>query len=418
MLFLSCGWTVHKSTGRGSVLRAVICVRWLAENHQAGGVWLLSVELRANRINHLRLAWFVHSGVAKRGRKIKNMIKTTSTITKRVILAAMGLAAVTGAASAQNTGWRKVTDPPPAPVAQTQSGPDETVPAGAPQAAVIEGDQTAQGNAYPQGPVYPTSFPQGGAQGAPQQQQYPYPQQNQMAAAPVPAQLTLKPGTFITVRLNNPLSSDRNQQGDAFSATLAKPIIVDGVVVARTGETLAGRVSDAQKAGRISGTSKLGLQLTDLTLADGTQVAIQSDLMTRNGRTTVGNDVATVGATTGIGAAIGAAADGGRGAGIGAGAGAAASLIGVLLTRGQPTIVGPETLLTFRITAPVTISTERAPQAFRYATEADFQHTLQTSRPVVPVRPAYGPYPYYGPGYYYGPTVGLYVGPRYHYRRW
>lgn len=340
------------------------------------------------------------------------MIKKTSTITKRVIVAAMGLAAVSGLASAQNTGWRKVTDPAPAPVAQVQN-PTE----GVGQQAPPESDQVAQPNTYPQGPVYPTSFPPAGGQGS---QQYPYPPQGQMAQrAAVPAQLTLKPGTFLTVRLNNPLSSDRNQQGDAFSATLAKPVIVDGVVVARTGETLAGAVSEAKKAGRVSGTSRLGLQLTELTLVDGTQVPLQSDLMTRNGNTSVGNDVTAVGVTTGLGAAIGAGVDGGRGAAIGAGAGAAASIIGVLLTRGQPTVVGPETLLTFRITAPVTIATDRAPQAFRYASEADYQRTLQPSRPAPPPHVAYGPYPYYyDPAYLYGPRVGIYVGPRYHYRRW
>src|SRR5579862_2779431 len=64
------------------------------------------------------------------------------------------------------------------------------------------------------------------------------------ADAPVPAQLTLKPGTFISVRVNQLLSSDRNQQGDAFTATLDRPLVVDGFVVAQPGQTVAGRVSE------------------------------------------------------------------------------------------------------------------------------------------------------------------------------
>ncbi len=59
-----------------------------------------------------------------------------------------------------------------------------------------------------------------------------------------------EPGTFVTVRVDQPLSSDRNQQGDAFIATLARPVVVDGVVVAERGQTLSGRVVEAQKAGR------------------------------------------------------------------------------------------------------------------------------------------------------------------------
>ena len=136
---------------------------------------------------------------------------------------------------------------------------------------------------------------------------------------PIPANLTLKPGTYITVRLNQGLSSDRNQAGDAFAATLAKPIIVDGVVVAERGQTVGGKVVEAKKAGRVEGVSHLKVQLTDLTLSDGQPVPIQTVLFTKNGPTSVGRDVGAVGATTATGAAIGAAAGWGTGAAIGAG---------------------------------------------------------------------------------------------------
>ena len=39
-------------------------------------------------------------------------------------------------------------------------------------------------------------------------------------AAPQPGTLTLPAGTLITVRLNQPLSSDHNQPGDGFTAVL------------------------------------------------------------------------------------------------------------------------------------------------------------------------------------------------------
>ena len=104
----------------------------------------------------------------------------------------------------------------------------------------------------------------------------------------VPAKLTLRPGTFVTVRMNQPLSSDRNQAGDAFSATLVNPVVVDGVVVAERGQTVGGRVTQSQKAGRVEGTSRLGVQLTDLTLVDGTPVALRSQFISRSGPTSTG----------------------------------------------------------------------------------------------------------------------------------
>jgi hypothetical protein len=212
----------------------------------------------------------------------------------------------------------------------------------------------------------------------------------------MPAELSIKPGTFITVRIAQGLSSDRNQEGDVFTATLAQPIVVDGLVVANRNQSVMGRVAEARKAGRVEGTSRLGLQITGLTLADGTQANVQSSLVNRNGSTSVGNDVATVGTTTAVGAAIGAAADWGRGAAIGAGAGAAAGLVGVLLSRGRPTVVYPETVLTFRIDTPVAVNTARAPYAFRYVGPEDYNHPVESR--VMQPRPGPGP----GPGPYYG----------------
>ena len=133
---------------------------------------------------------------------------------------------------------------------------------------------------------------------------------------PIPPRLTIKAGTYVTVRLNEFLSSDRSMVGDAFTATLAKPIVVDGVVVAQRGQNVTGRITEAKKAGRVAGTSRLGIQLIELPVVDGQQLPIQSELLTRNGTTSTGRDVGAVAATTGVGAAIGAGVNGGVGAGV------------------------------------------------------------------------------------------------------
>lgn len=230
-------------------------------------------------------------------------------------------------------------------------------------------------------------------------------------APAVPAQLTIKSGTYLTVRINQVLSSDHNQAGDAFTASLVQPLVVDGFVVAQPGQTIAGHVTEAKKAGRVSGVSHLAVQITDLTLVDGQQAQVQSQMVTRTGPTSQGQDAAAIGGTTAVGAAAGAIGAGGTGAAIGAGAGAALGTIGVLLTRGHPTIITPESVLTFQIQAPATISTERAPQAFRAVSPNDYsQPRLQTRGPGYrPPPPYYGvryPYPYgYPYPYYYGPSV-------------
>jgi len=240
--------------------------------------------------------------------------------------------------------------------------------------------------------------------------------------APPPEKITVPAGTWMTIRVNQPLSTDHNHEGDAFTATLVQPLVAQGFVVARPGQTLGGRVSQSLKAGRVKGTSQLAVELTDLSLVDGQHIPLKTELVQYSGGSSVGRDVAAVGTTTGVGAAIGAVADGGVGAGIGAGAGAAASLIGVLVTRGKPTVIVPEETLTFRTSAPLTFSTEGAPQAFLPAMPQDYRPvpTFRGRPPIAggpgyPYPYAYAPYPYYGYGYgpywgpgFYGPGVVVY----------
>jgi hypothetical protein len=286
----------------------------------------------------------------------------------------------------------------------------------------IGADQATQGGGEQGGAPDPARLPQFNDP--------PPPNGSYAPPASVPATLTLPSGAFVTVRVSQWLSSDRNQTGDTFYATLLQPLIVDGVVVARKGSTVVGRVSEAHKAGRVEGTSGLGLQLTNLSLVDGQQVSIQSQVVDRKGTTSVGRDAAAIGGTTAVGAAIGASAAGGPGAAIGAGAGVVASTIGVLLTRGRPTEVYPETMLTFRLDAPVAISTTHAAAAFHYADQTDYgiaggpppQVARQMPMAPRPMGPAvgYAPYgyppypypysPYYSP-YYYGPGFSVVVGP-------
>src|SRR4051812_7655875 len=141
----------------------------------------------------------------------------------------------------------------------------------------------------------PTLQQQSPQQQFPQQQfpQQQFPQQADQAPPPMPASALIVPaGTWVTVRVNQPLSTDHNQQGDSFTATLAQPIVANGRVIAHRGQTVAGVVADARKAGRVKGTSELSLKLTEVGLADGRQVPITTTMMARRGNTSTGTDAA------------------------------------------------------------------------------------------------------------------------------
>ena len=279
---------------------------------------------------------------------------------------------------------------------------------------------TDQGQPAPPGQYGPDDpYSRGGdPQGLPPHQQGRPPYQGQPAYQSAPPALTLPAGIVISVRVSQWLSSDHSRVGDQFDAVLDRPVIVNGWVVARRGQTVLGRVAVSQKAGHGKKESQLGLELTELTLVDGQQLPLRTQLIQSSGGTTYGRDAATIGATTITGAAIGGAVGRGEGAGIGAAAGAAAGIIGVLLTPGKPTVIPPETQLTFRQETPLTISTVRSAQAFQPVDQQDYDYyggtlNYRPQQRVVGAPPYYPPYPYYsnyyGPGYY--PGWGYYPGP-------
>jgi hypothetical protein len=101
------------------------------------------------------------------------------------------------------------------------------------------------------------------------------------------------------------------------------------------------------------------------------------------------------------------------------------------LTRGYPSVIHPETVLTFKVLDPITISTANSPGAFHSVSAQDYENNNTRRMVSGPApRPAYGPgygpayppyyaapYPYY---YGYGPSVFVYGGGPYYrgYRRW
>jgi hypothetical protein len=175
---------------------------------------------------------------------------------------------------------------------------------------------------------------------------------------PAPKTVTLAQGTSVTVRLNETLSTDRNSEGDTFTASLDKPIVVEGFIIADRGARVLGKVTKSERAGRVKGVSNLELALTQFHTTDDQTVAIDTTPWLRRGDTSKKSDAAKVAGGAALGAIIGAIAGGGKGAAIGAGTGGAAGGGVVLAQSGKQTTLPAETRLTFTLQSPVTI-TER-----------------------------------------------------------
>jgi hypothetical protein len=175
------------------------------------------------------------------------------------------------------------------------------------------------------------------------------------------------------------LSSDSSRPGDRFAASLDEPIYANGVMAVPAGAAVEGHVVRADQAGRVAGLSELSVQLTRLQLPSGESVSLATDVFSQQGEASRGKDMAKVGVGAAIGAAIGAISGGRKGAGIGAATGAGAAGAEVLLSRGKPAVLTPETRLSFSLAAPV---------EFDVAGYTQSTSTAATPNNVAPVWPA------------------------------
>jgi len=162
------------------------------------------------------------------------------------------------------------------------------------------------------------------------------------AAVPVPR------GTTITVRTIDRIESESSRTGQTFQASLADPLIVDGVTIAPLGSPAELRIEELKSAGKVRGNAELTVTLASVT-ANGAVINLTTENSTsRSGGKGKGTAVKT-GIGAGIGAALGAIFGGGKGAAIGAGAGAATGA-GVAMVMAGPRVVIPsETRLSFTV---------------------------------------------------------------------
>jgi hypothetical protein len=148
------------------------------------------------------------------------------------------------------------------------------------------------------------------------------------------------------------IDSTKQKTGDRFTATLETNLQAEDTIVAPRGSKLYGRLAQASSAGRMSGSSELTLELTDIVI-NGTAYPLLTS--TYEGKGEGGNTAKKVVGGAGLGALIGGIAGGGKGAAIGAGAGAATGTAVAGAKKGQQLQIPSETLLEFRLQQPVSL---------------------------------------------------------------
>ena len=171
---------------------------------------------------------------------------------------------------------------------------------------------------------------------------------------PAPKKLIIDQGTQLTVRLIDPIDSEKNQTGDTFHATLNAPLSSDGEEAVPAGIELTGHLVSVKSAGKFAGQSEVVLQLDSLSSA-GKTYSLQTDTYKKTGSSRGKNTAEKVGGGAIIGGIIGAIAGGGKGAAIGSAAGAGVGGGVQAATKGQQIKLPSETVLNFTLQAPITV---------------------------------------------------------------
>lgn len=169
---------------------------------------------------------------------------------------------------------------------------------------------------------------------------------------------TLGAGTEIAVRNEETIDSAVAAPGQTYAAEVTRDVLdANGAVVVPRGSNAQILIKSASRGGRIRGASDLVLDLASVSV-EGQRYSLSTEDIGEQGRQGIGKNRRTAEFSGGgavVGAIIGAIAGGGKGAAIGAGSGAGAGALTQILTKGGSIRVPAETVLTFRLDAPLRV---------------------------------------------------------------
>ena len=179
-----------------------------------------------------------------------------------------------------------------------------------------------------------------------------------VAAEPAPppepkvVKLTAPSGATVSVTITQQISAKNNNVGDGFTGELSAPVTTaSGATVFPRGAHVAGTVVAAKGRGKFKGEGQLAIQVSQIGGHEVTTSPYMKEEKGKGKRTT-----GMIAGGTGAGALIGGLAGGGKGAAIGALVGAGAGTAGAAYTGNKDVVIPAESVVTFKLTAPVTIT--------------------------------------------------------------
>jgi len=209
------------------------------------------------------------------------------------------------------------------------------------------------------------------------------------AAPPVPVKIAVPYGTVLSVRLLESVSSDLDQPGDKFTASLASPVMIDDKVVIPAEAGIQGKVVEVESGGRFGGKPSLAIELTNL-VYNGKSYSLRTSQFSKEGTSRTTRTAETIGGGAGVGAILGAIVGGGRGAAIGAAIGAGVGTGIQAKSKGSEVELPAETVLSFRLKGPIEVEAASTLLSAPGTDSGASADPLDADRPVLKRRPGSG----------------------------
>jgi hypothetical protein len=183
------------------------------------------------------------------------------------------------------------------------------------------------------------------------------------APAPPPLrsydELVIPPASVIGLQIETPVSSERARLEDRVEARVLRDVAVAGRTAVPAGARALGVVTEVDRGGRMKERARLGVRFHTLVLADGTQLAMRTDTIIREGESPAGDSARKIGGAAVGGALLGAIIGGKKGAVVGGAAGAAGGSAVVMSGDRNAATLPVGAVVTVRLAAPVSVDVER-----------------------------------------------------------
>ena len=177
--------------------------------------------------------------------------------------------------------------------------------------------------------------------------------------APEFVDLTVPSDAVLGLQIERTVSSELARLEDKVDARVTRDVRVSDRIAIPAGSTVRGSVTEVERGGRMKGKARLAIRFHTIVLADGTQVALKTDPVVREGQSPGGESAAKVGGAAIGGAILGAILGGGKGAAIGGAVGAAGGTAAAMTNDRNPVTLAAGTTVTVRMQAPVTVTVQK-----------------------------------------------------------